>query len=96
MDELRVGGVLAQLTQKLRDGGVKSRSLFGSAVKGQVTEKSDLDFLVEFDGPATFDRYMGLQELLESQFRVKVDLVTYKALMPLIRDQIFGEAIKVA
>lgn len=96
MDELRVRAVLAQLTDKLRDGGMQSLSLFGSAAKGLATEKSDLDVLVEFDGPATFDRYMGLQELLESQFRVKADLVTYKALKPLIRDQILGEAINVA
>ncbi len=75
---------------------MKSLSLFGSAAKGMATEKSDLDFLIEFDGSATFDRYMGLHELLESQFHVKVDLVTYKALKPLIRDQILGESIRVA
>ncbi len=76
--------------------GVRSLSLFGSAARGQAREGSDLDFLVEFEGLATFDRYMSLREFLEREFAVPIDLVTLRALKPRLRDQILAEAIKVA
>jgi len=71
-------------------------SLFGSAARGEAKEDSDLDFLVEFEGPATFDRYMDLKELLEREFKTTIDLVTVRALKPILRDQILSEAIRVA
>lgn len=55
-----------------------------------------MDFLVEFDGPATFSGYMDLKELLERELRARVDLVTLRALKPLLRDRILREAIRVA
>jgi uncharacterized protein len=75
---------------------IKSLSLFGSVARGDASEPSDLDFLVEFEGLATFDRYMDLKELLEAEFETAVDLVTVRALKPLLRDQIVNEAIRVA
>ncbi len=87
---------LATLTARQAELGVKSLSLFGSTARGEATEASDLDFLVEFDGPATLDRYMGLKELLEDEFKLRIDLVTVRALKPALRDKILGEAIKVA
>src|ERR1700722_2936771 len=50
---------------KLAGLHVISLSLFGSASRGQAVAGSDLDFLVEFEGMATFDRYVDLKELLE-------------------------------
>jgi len=70
--------------------------LFGSGATGKARADSDLDFLVEYDGVATFDKYMGLKELLEREFETSIDLVTIRALKPLIRDRILAEAIKVA
>ena len=37
--------------------GVQSLALFGSVARDEATDLSDLDFLVEFEGMATFDRY---------------------------------------
>jgi predicted nucleotidyltransferase len=85
---------LAVSTGKLVELGVKSLSVFGSVATGQATEGSDIDFLVEFEGPATFARYMGLKELLEGEFLTRVDLVTLRSLNPRLRDQILGEAVK--
>lgn len=57
---------------------------------------SDVDILVSFDGPATFDQFMGLKLFLEDQLGARVDLVTSKALRPEIRPIVEREAVRVA
>jgi uncharacterized protein len=76
--------------------GVRELAVFGSVARGEATAASDLDVLVDFDGPATFDRFMGLKVFLEDTFGRKVDLVTRPALKPRIRDRILAEARRVA
>ena len=96
MDKKQVRAGFLNISSGLNSYGVKSLSLFGSVANGTAKDDSDIDFLVEFDGPATFDRYMGVQELLEHEFHTKIDLVTLRALKPLLREQILHEAVKVA
>jgi predicted nucleotidyltransferase len=59
--------------------GVRSLAVFGSAVTDRFEpDRSDVDFLVEFDlGPddSPFDAYFGLQEALEGLLGRPVDLV---------------------
>ena len=76
--------------------GVRELAVFGSVARNEATEASDLDILVDFDGPATFDRFMGLKLFFEDTFGTKVDLVTRPALKPRIRDRILAEARRVA
>jgi predicted nucleotidyltransferase len=76
--------------------GVRHLSLFGSTVRDEARENSDIDVLVEFDGPATSDRYFGLQFYLEDLIGCPVDLVTDKALRPELRPYIEKEAVRVA
>lgn len=40
--------------------GARRLALFGSAARDELRDDSDIDVLVEFDGPATFDGYFGL------------------------------------
>ncbi len=76
--------------------GVASLALFGSAARGEIAAKSDVDVLVEFSGRATFDRYMDLKDYLEDVLGRKVDLVTKNALKPALRARIAAEALHVA
>jgi predicted nucleotidyltransferase len=46
----------------------RSLAIFGSAVREEARPESDVDFLVEFQGPATFNGYMDLKFLSEDQF----------------------------
>jgi len=72
--------------------GVKRIGFFGSFVKGEQKENSDIDVLVEFEKEAkTFDNYMNLKFFLEEIFGRKVDLVIFDALKPDIKDQILKE-----
>jgi predicted nucleotidyltransferase len=76
--------------------GVKELSLFGSAARDELRADSDVDVLVEFDGPATFDRYFDLKSLLEELFARRVDLVTEKGLKPRARRHVERDLIRVA
>jgi len=63
---------------------VSELEIFGSATTADFNpEKSDLDFLVEFqdpDRPGIADRFLGLAEGLERIFQRNVDLVTRRSL----------------
>jgi len=75
--------------------GVIRLALFGSTVRDTATPNSDVDILVEFDGPATSARYFGVQFYLEDLLGQPVDLVTEKALRPELRPFIEREALHV-
>jgi predicted nucleotidyltransferase len=75
--------------------GVTDLALFGSTVRGSARLESDIDILVSFDGPATSDRYFGVQFFLEDLLGRPVDLVTAKALRPELRPFIEKEAVHV-
>jgi len=82
----------AQLTKL----GVKSVSIFGSVARGEELPGSDVDILVEFNGRATFDRYMDTKFYLEELLGRKVDLVTPKAIKPRMKPYIMQDLIHVA
>ena len=50
----------------LKRFGARRLALFGSAARDELRDDSDIDVLVEFDGPATFDRYVDLKDYLET------------------------------
>lgn len=75
--------------------GVTALALFGSTARGAAGKDSDIDILVSFDGPATSDRYFGVQFYLEDLFGSPVDLVTDKALRPELRPHVEKEALHV-
>ena len=55
--------------------GVSKIAIFGSAVKGTMTEDSDLDIFVEFKQPIGF-KFVRFVEYLENLFGRKVDVIT--------------------
>jgi len=72
--------------------GVKRIGFFGSLVRGEGRQESDIDVLVEFEkGAKTFDNYMDLKFFLEDVFKKKVDLVIFDALKPEIKERILSE-----
>jgi len=75
--------------------GVDRLALFGSTVRDTARADSDIDILVSFDGPATSERYFGVQFILEDLLGRPVDLVTDKALRPELRAFIEREAVHV-
>ena len=76
--------------------GVASLALFGSVARGEDGAASDVDLLVAFDGPATFDGYMDLKLFLEDLLERRVDLVTEQALREEVRPSVERELLRVA
>lgn len=75
--------------------GVTGLALFGSTARDTARTDSDVDILVSFDGPATSERYFGVQFFLEDLLGRRVDLVTDRALRPELRPFIEKEAVHV-
>lgn len=70
--------------------------IFGSYVRGEQSEESDVDILVEFEeGYKNFDNYMELKFYLEELLQIKIDLITEQALKPKLRFHILQEVIYV-
>jgi predicted nucleotidyltransferase len=80
---------------RLRALSVRELALFGSFARGEATDSSDIDFLVEFEHK-TFDNYLDTKELLEGLFSRKVDLVIKSNIKPRLRDRILSEAVRAA
>jgi hypothetical protein len=76
---------------------VKTLELFGSFVRGEQTEKSDLDVLVTFSEPNNVDlfKFIELRLFLKDKLGVDVDLIEKDTLKPRLKGQILEEAIKV-
>lgn len=68
---------------------IKKIGLFGSFAKGNDRPDSDVDVLVEFEKPVDIFEFLDVKEFLEGLFGRKVDLVTKKALKPLLTERIF-------
>jgi uncharacterized protein len=75
--------------------GVRRLALFGSTAREESTSRSDVDVLVEFDGPSTSKRYFGVLFFLEDLFGCPIDLVTDKAVREELRPLIEKDLINV-
>jgi predicted nucleotidyltransferase len=72
---------------------IRSLALFGSYVREQQTDQSDLDVLVEFDEPPSLLEFVRLERELSSLLGVRVDLVMKSALKPTIGTRIQREIV---
>jgi len=63
---------------------------FGSYSRNEQTKKSDIDILVEFRKPLGWD-FFDLQEFLENELKIKVDLVSSRALKDQLRESILKQ-----
>ena len=70
---------------------VKEIELFGSYGRGEQTETSDLDLLVEFREGADLFHLVGLTQFLEEELELNVDVVTKRALRPGVRESVLRE-----
>ena len=87
-----VVNVLTQNLARIRSFGVRKLGLFGSFVRDQPNDDSDVDLLVEFEsGRKTFDNFMDLSFFLEDRLKRRVEVVTTEALSPHIGPHILAE-----
>jgi predicted nucleotidyltransferase len=70
---------------------VVKAALFGSMARGESTEDSDVDLLVEFKGDKSLLDLAGLKVDIEELIGRRVDVLTYSSIHPLLRERILRE-----
>ncbi len=81
-----------EILELARKHGITNVRVFGSMARGEATEASDLDLLVDFaEGSSLFDQ-IGFKQELEERLRRSVDVTTPKSLHWFIRDKVIAEA----
>ncbi|MEJ5172227.1 MAG: nucleotidyltransferase family protein [Hydrogenothermaceae bacterium] len=81
----------------IKEYGVKEIALFGSYIRGEEREDSDIDILVEFDEKSDVDliKFINMELYLSNLLGKKVDLVEKSSLKPRISKYILQEAVKI-
>jgi predicted nucleotidyltransferase len=91
IDEIRV--VLRKELPKLkRRYKISSMEIFGSVLREDFTNESDLDILVQFEESPSLLKFIELENYLSDVLNIKVDLVMKDSLKSIIRDQVLSEA----
>ena len=95
-DSQRIDAILEKLRDLLpelqRRYAVSSLEVFGSFVRGEEQEGSDIDLLVTFDETPSLFRFIELENLLSEELGLKVDLVMKDSLKPALGERILQEA----
>jgi predicted nucleotidyltransferase len=84
--------LLHQHSNELKGYHVRSLGVFGSVARDEAAPDSDVDLVVSFDGPATFDCYIELCFFLENLLKRPVDLLTERSLTPALRKEMERDA----
>jgi len=88
---MTIQDISTKIIPTLKRQGVVKAALFGSVVRGEVKKKSDVDLLVELEDSKSLLDLVGLKLELEGVLGKKVDVLTYDAIHPLLKDIILGE-----
>lgn len=73
--------------------GASNVRVFGSVARGETTEHSDVDFLVEFSPERTLLDQIGLRQDLENLLNCQVDVAESEGLHELMRPRVLKEAV---
>lgn len=73
--------------------GIKEIGLFGSYVRDEQSDNSDIDILIDFEpDKENFDNYMAVYDILERLFQnQRVEIITKNGLSPYIGPRILNE-----
>ncbi|MDO9548172.1 MAG: nucleotidyltransferase family protein [Candidatus Marinimicrobia bacterium] len=86
---------IKEIVEMLKRHGAKEIKIFGSYVRDETREESDLDILVEFSERKSLLDLVGIEQELEEALGIKVDLLTRKSISPYLIDRIEKEAVVV-
>lgn len=80
--------IFKKAVANLRKEGAKKIVVFGSYARNEQKPKSDLDLIVKFSRSIGLMDLVRIEQDLSEDLHVKVDLLTEKAISPLIRQRI--------
>jgi len=90
MDKVYILNFLKSHKKELKENfGVEKIGLFGSYIRNEQTQNSDIDIIVKM--PSDFKKFFELQYYLEKHFNTKIDLGLEHTLRHFIKDKIKNE-----
>ncbi len=81
----------SKLIEICRQNDVVKVGVFGSMARGEATEQSDIDLIVEFSKRKGLLALVALERRISAALGRKVDLLTEAALSPYLRDRVLRE-----
>lgn len=91
MQKLTIDQIKEKAIPILKEAGIKRSSLFGSYVRGEQRDDSDVDFLVEYPDHISLFDIAALKNSLEEAFGRPVDLVDFNHIKPRLKQYILPE-----
>jgi uncharacterized protein len=95
MQQSTIDQIKERIIPLLKEAGVLRASLFGSYVRGEQTEESDIDILIEFpEGKSLLD-LVDLEMKLEQTLGRKVDVLTYTSVSTYLKEYIQKDQLQI-
>ena len=82
-----------KIRKVLKKYEIVKAGIFGSYARGEQKKNSDIDILIEFNGSLL--KLVGLEREIEENLKIKVDLITYGGINPLLKERILNEEIRI-
>lgn len=95
MQKLTLEQIKQKIVPVLKEEGVIKSSLFGSYVRGEQNDDSDIDILIDYPQNKSIFDFVHLKNRLEEILEKKVDLVEYDAIKPRLKQYILPEQIQI-
>lgn len=90
---------IAQIKEKivpvLQNHPISKAGIFGSYARGEETRESDVDILVELTATISLLEYAGIKIELEDALGKAVDLLQYKMIRPILKEEILSEEVRI-
>jgi predicted nucleotidyltransferase/DNA-binding XRE family transcriptional regulator len=83
----------AAVIERAAQHGAHNLRIFGSTVRGEDTESSDIDLLVDLDTGVSLLDLIGLEDELTELLGTKVEIVPARALRPHVREEALAQAV---
>ncbi len=93
MKQLTIDEIKIKVIPILKEAGIQRSSLFGSYVRNEQNEKSDIDLLVDFPKGKSLFEFIDVKLKLEDALGKKVDLIEYELIKPRLRQYILPEQL---
>jgi uncharacterized protein with HEPN domain/predicted nucleotidyltransferase len=90
-----VARLVRSVEDQWRHMGASRVRIFGSVARGEATDLSDVDLLVDFAGEAGLLDLMNVKALFEDTLRRRIDVLTEGGLKPQLRREILSDAVDV-
>lgn len=94
MKSKKIEKIKLKIIDILKKKGVVRAGIFGSYARGEEKKNSDIDILIQPPKGMGFG-LAGIELELEKTLRMKVDLLTYKGVHPLLKERILNDEVKI-